>query len=170
MKCGWWKLDLRQVFFWAVLVQSFGLVNGRTRHSYSDTLQYMFLECHLYTITLNPRHTCINTKTCLFHQIGPRRIHTVRVRGGNKKYRALRIDVGNFSWGSECKFILNATLISWDFIEPSLMLRRSFQDDNFVQFCYWMQVMINVTLRKTCFLYWHAAFLKIYQIISLVDK
>ncbi|MBN3272630.1 HECD3 ligase, partial [Polyodon spathula] len=35
-------------------------------------------------------------------KIGPRRIHTVRVRGGNKKYRALRLDVGNFSWGSEC--------------------------------------------------------------------
>uniref|UniRef100_A0A7N5K7V6 40S ribosomal protein S8 n=1 Tax=Ailuropoda melanoleuca TaxID=9646 RepID=A0A7N5K7V6_AILME len=34
-------------------------------------------------------------------KIGPRRIHTVRVRGGNKKYRALRLDVGNFSWGSE---------------------------------------------------------------------
>ncbi|XP_010132709.1 PREDICTED: 40S ribosomal protein S8, partial [Buceros rhinoceros silvestris] len=35
-------------------------------------------------------------------KIGLRRIHTVRVRGGNKKYRALRLDVGNFSWGSEC--------------------------------------------------------------------
>ncbi|XP_044795053.2 40S ribosomal protein S8-like, partial [Bubalus bubalis] len=35
-------------------------------------------------------------------KIGPRCIHTVRVRGGNKKYRALRLDVGNFSWGSEC--------------------------------------------------------------------
>ncbi|KAJ3595470.1 hypothetical protein NHX12_004773, partial [Muraenolepis orangiensis] len=35
-------------------------------------------------------------------KIGPRRIHTVRVRGGNKKYRALRLDVGNFAWGSEC--------------------------------------------------------------------
>ncbi|KAF4023146.1 hypothetical protein G4228_015397 [Cervus hanglu yarkandensis] len=35
-------------------------------------------------------------------KIGPRRIHTVRVRGGNKKYRALRLDAGNFSWGSEC--------------------------------------------------------------------
>ncbi|XP_040191502.1 40S ribosomal protein S8-like [Rana temporaria] len=31
-----------------------------------------------------------------------RRIHIVRVRGGNKKYRALRLDGGNFSWGSEC--------------------------------------------------------------------
>ncbi|EGV98707.1 40S ribosomal protein S8 [Cricetulus griseus] len=35
-------------------------------------------------------------------KIGPRRIHAVRVRGGNKKYRALRLDAGNFSWGSEC--------------------------------------------------------------------
>ena len=36
-------------------------------------------------------------------KIGPLRIHTVHVRGGNKKYRALRLDVGNFSWGSECE-------------------------------------------------------------------
>ncbi|XP_016301758.1 40S ribosomal protein S8b isoform X2 [Sinocyclocheilus anshuiensis] len=34
-------------------------------------------------------------------KIGPRRIHTVRVRGGNKKYRALRLDSGNSAWGSE---------------------------------------------------------------------
>jgi small subunit ribosomal protein S8e len=34
-------------------------------------------------------------------KIGVRRIHTIRTRGGNKKYRALRLDVGNFSWGSE---------------------------------------------------------------------
>ncbi|TLS22832.1 uncharacterized protein PpBr36_06386 [Pyricularia pennisetigena] len=34
-------------------------------------------------------------------KIGAKRIHTVRVRGGNTKYRALRLDSGNFSWGSE---------------------------------------------------------------------
>merc|ERR1711887_47524 len=34
-------------------------------------------------------------------KLGPQRIHTLRVRGGNKKYRALRLDQGNFSWGSE---------------------------------------------------------------------
>ena len=39
----------------------------------------------------------------LLFQLGPKRIHTVRTRGGNKKYRALRIDVGNYSWGSEGK-------------------------------------------------------------------
>lgn len=34
-------------------------------------------------------------------KIGAKRIHTVRVRGGNLKYRALRLEAGNFSWGSE---------------------------------------------------------------------
>lgn len=34
-------------------------------------------------------------------RIGAKRIHTVRVRGGNKKFRALRVESGCFSWGSE---------------------------------------------------------------------
>ncbi len=34
-------------------------------------------------------------------RIGAKRIHTVRVRGGNLKHRALRLDSGNFAWGSE---------------------------------------------------------------------
>lgn len=34
-------------------------------------------------------------------RIGAKRIHLVRVRGGNRKFRALRLDSGNFSWGSE---------------------------------------------------------------------
>ncbi|RNA13774.1 40S ribosomal S8 [Brachionus plicatilis] len=34
-------------------------------------------------------------------RLGTQRIHTIRTRGGNKKYRALRLDSGNFSWGSE---------------------------------------------------------------------
>ncbi|KAF8345955.1 ribosomal protein S8e/ribosomal biogenesis NSA2 [Amanita rubescens] len=34
-------------------------------------------------------------------RLGTKRIHTVRVRGGNLKYRALRLDGGNFAWGSE---------------------------------------------------------------------
>ncbi|XP_026466873.1 40S ribosomal protein S8 [Ctenocephalides felis] len=35
-------------------------------------------------------------------KLGPQRIHLVRTRGGNVKHRALRLDTGNFSWGSEC--------------------------------------------------------------------
>jgi len=34
-------------------------------------------------------------------KIGPKRIHLLRVRGGNRKFRALRLDTGNFAWGSE---------------------------------------------------------------------
>eukprot|EP01118_Nematostelium_gracile_P004699 TRINITY_DN15629_c0_g1_i1.p1 TRINITY_DN15629_c0_g1~~TRINITY_DN15629_c0_g1_i1.p1 ORF type:complete len:247 (+),score=75.86 TRINITY_DN15629_c0_g1_i1:1-741(+) len=34
-------------------------------------------------------------------KIDTKRIHPVRVRGGNLKFRALRLDTGNFSWGSE---------------------------------------------------------------------
>merc|ERR1711865_187983 len=34
-------------------------------------------------------------------KIGSKRIRTVRGRGGNLKFRALRLDTGNFSWGSE---------------------------------------------------------------------
>jgi len=34
-------------------------------------------------------------------KIGAKRIHSVRTRGGNEKFRALRIETGNFSWGSE---------------------------------------------------------------------
>jgi small subunit ribosomal protein S8e len=34
-------------------------------------------------------------------RIGAKRIHIVRTRGGNRKFRALRLESGNFSWGSE---------------------------------------------------------------------
>lgn len=34
-------------------------------------------------------------------KIGETRIHSVRCRGGNMKFRALRLDSGNFSWGTE---------------------------------------------------------------------
>jgi len=34
-------------------------------------------------------------------KIGERRVRTVRCMGGNLKFRALRLDAGNFSWGTE---------------------------------------------------------------------
>jgi len=34
-------------------------------------------------------------------KLGPQRVRPIRTRGGNLKYRALKIDSGNFSWGSE---------------------------------------------------------------------
>merc|ERR1712187_859001 len=34
-------------------------------------------------------------------KISPKRVHTVRTMGGNMKFRALRLDHGNFGWASE---------------------------------------------------------------------
>jgi len=34
-------------------------------------------------------------------RLGAHRVHPVRGRGGNMKYRALRLETGNFSWGTE---------------------------------------------------------------------
>jgi len=34
-------------------------------------------------------------------KLGSKRVVDVRVRGGGHKFRALRLDVGNFSWGTE---------------------------------------------------------------------
>jgi len=34
-------------------------------------------------------------------KMGPKRVHVVHVRGGNLKFRAMRLDTGNFAWGSE---------------------------------------------------------------------
>jgi small subunit ribosomal protein S8e len=34
-------------------------------------------------------------------QLGAKKVHFVRTRGGNTKRRALKLDHGNFSWGSE---------------------------------------------------------------------
>jgi len=34
-------------------------------------------------------------------RMGSKRVSTVRVRGGNLKFRALRLESGNFSWGTE---------------------------------------------------------------------
>merc|ERR1712014_392045 len=34
-------------------------------------------------------------------KLGAKRVRQVRGRGGNMKYRALRLDSGNYAWGSE---------------------------------------------------------------------
>lgn len=34
-------------------------------------------------------------------KLGAKRVHLVRTRGGNEKRRGLRLESGNFAWGSE---------------------------------------------------------------------
>merc|ERR1711976_171557 len=43
-------------------------------------------------------------------KLGPRKVHEVRTRGGNKKMRALRLDQGSFSWASEGRTFMTRIL------------------------------------------------------------
>lgn len=45
-----------------------------------------------YELGRQPANTKLSSNVC---------VRRVRVRGGNSKFRALRLDAGNFSWGSE---------------------------------------------------------------------
>merc|ERR1719466_581666 len=46
------------------------------------------------------RKHCLGRPTA-HTKLGQKSIHTVRCRGGNLKHRAMRLDAGNYSWGSE---------------------------------------------------------------------
>ena len=54
-------------------------------------------------------------------KIGAKRVHQVRCRGGNVKFRAMRLDTGNISWGTEVNtqrvhvldVVYNASKTSW---------------------------------------------------------
>ena len=68
---------------------------------------------HFYTIPSGEKTVLKKRPNSIFvsFQLGPQRVHTVRTMGGNTKYRALRLDHGNFSWGSEgMHFIIFACL------------------------------------------------------------
>ncbi|CDO76014.1 hypothetical protein BN946_scf184665.g6 [Trametes cinnabarina] len=72
----------------------------------SATIAFCTVKCTDKTRDLQRPHYRKKRKFELGRQpantkLGPKRIHTVRVRGGNLKYRALRLDSGNFAWGSE---------------------------------------------------------------------
>lgn len=52
-----------------------------------------------YLCGRQPAHTKLLLQSTKHHQT--KVVHTVRCRGGNLKYRALRLSAGNFSWGTE---------------------------------------------------------------------
>lgn len=48
-------------------------------------------------------------------KLGAKRVRSVRCRGGNMKYRALRLDSGNYAWGSvRTKTLLKNTVVQID--------------------------------------------------------
>ena len=47
-------------------------------------------------------------------KLGGKRVRVVNCRGGNRKFRALRLETGNFSWSSEGKL----RMMLWWLIDP----------------------------------------------------
>ena len=65
--------------------------DSRHKHSHTGAKRAHYRKKRKFELGRQPSNT----------KIGAKRVHTVRVRGGNIKQRALRLDAGNFSWGSE---------------------------------------------------------------------
>lgn len=59
-------------------------------------------------------------------KLGQKRIHLVRGRGGNTKFRALRLEEGNFSWGSEGTLVSAGDYQSKQHMQHVLMRRAVF--------------------------------------------
>jgi small subunit ribosomal protein S8e len=87
-------------------------------------------------------------------KIGHSRIHEVRARGGNKKFRALRLDTGNFSWGSETQtrktrvlnVVYSATNI--EYVRTNTLVKGSIVQIDATPFRQWYEAHYGVTLGK----------------------
>lgn len=67
---------------------------SRTKRSASGARRAHYRKKRKFELGRQPAMTKLNITS-------EKRIHTVRTRGGNTKYRALRLNAGNFAWGSE---------------------------------------------------------------------
>ena len=73
-------------------------------------------------------------------QIGAKRIHLVRTRGGNRKYRALRLETGNFSWGAECNVLLKPYFTS---VEEKHCNRNGVWSKSWQNWTFWDKPVIS---------------------------
>lgn len=78
-------------------------------------------------------------------KIGAKRIHVVRVRGGNTKFRALRLETGNFSWATnaiakKCRIIrvvYNAT--NNELVRTNTLVKSSIVEIDATPFRQWYE-------------------------------
>jgi len=87
-------------------------------------------------------------------KIGHKRIRTVRTRGGNTKYRALRLDTGNFSWASEsvtkkCR-VLNVAYNSTnnELVRTNTLVKGGIVQIDAAQFKLWYEQHYGVKIGK----------------------
>ncbi|OUM63364.1 hypothetical protein PIROE2DRAFT_67406 [Piromyces sp. E2] len=87
-------------------------------------------------------------------KLGTKKIHTIRVRGGNLKYRALRLDSGNFSWGSEAitrktrivAVVYNAS--DNDLVRTNTLVKNAIVQVDAAPFRQWFETHYGVVLGK----------------------
>ena len=83
-----------------------------------------------------------------------KRVHIVRTRGGNTKFRALRMDKGNFAWGSENKtakvrildVVYNAT--NNELVRTKTLVKNCIVEIDSAEFKKWYETQYAVTLSK----------------------
>jgi len=87
-------------------------------------------------------------------RMGAKRVSTVRTRGGNEKYRALRLDTGNFSWGSEVStrktrildVVYNAS--NNELVRTKTLVRNAIIQVDATPFRQWYEQHYNATIGK----------------------
>lgn len=88
-------------------------------------------------------------------RMGARKVTTVRVRGGATKYRALRLDHGNFAWASEhCTRKSRLLVVSYNAVSNELVRTNTLVKGAVVQidaapFKQWYEKHYGVTLGKS---------------------
>merc|ERR1712228_882137 len=87
-------------------------------------------------------------------KLGEKRIHVVRVRGGKKKYRAMRLDHGTFSWGSEsisrkCRIIdVNYNASDNDLVRTKKLVKNAIISVEAAPFATWYKSYYGVAIGK----------------------
>merc|ERR1712078_393222 len=87
-------------------------------------------------------------------RIGQKRIRTVRGRGANIKFRALRLDSGNFSWGSEVctrktrilDVVYNAS--NNELVRPKTLVKNAIVQIDATPFRQWYEAHYGVAVGK----------------------
>merc|ERR1719182_925729 len=85
-------------------------------------------------------------------KLGQKRVRPIRCRGGNRKYRALRLDAGNYAWGSEnctkkvriLDVVYNAT--SNELVRTKTLLKNAIVQIDAQPFKQWYLKKYGVTL------------------------
>jgi len=89
-----------------------------------------------------------------YTKIGTKRVIPIRVRGGNLKFRALRLDTGNFSWGTECctrrarilNVVYNAT--NNELVRTKTLVKNAIVEIDSAPFRQWVEQFYGLQLGK----------------------